>query len=158
MSKTFAPRSCGRGSWGLPWRRPWTLAGVPISPWQAYCGLQGHRKRGTTRLIVYGPAVGEGCSSQGGPLSWWVEKKQRVTEPGAREGVNLFVLQAAPDCGQVQGHSAPYPCRLRLARSSDVPVSRAQGTLSSGVGPWPPRGLRILTHLGSLRSGTGEEL
>lgn len=75
----LCPSSCGRGSWGLPWRRPWTLAGVPISPWQAYCGLQGHRKRGPTRLVVYGPAVGEGCSSQGGPLSWWVEKKQRMT-------------------------------------------------------------------------------
>lgn len=86
MSKTAAPRSCGRGSWGLPWRRPWTLAAVPISPWQAYCGLQGPRKRGPTRLVVHGPAVGEGCSSQGAPWSWWVEKKPRVTEARCSRG------------------------------------------------------------------------
>lgn len=52
------PGGCGGGAAGG------SLAGVPISPWQAYCGLQGPRKQ-PTRLVVYRPAVGDGVPAKG---------------------------------------------------------------------------------------------
>lgn len=56
-SQTSALRSWGGAAGG-------SLAGVPISPWQAYCGLQGPRKQ-PTRLVVYRPAVGDGVPAKG---------------------------------------------------------------------------------------------